>query len=151
MVRRRSRPLDRLVEQGVDVYCVGGSVETEMVEEALGPVRRRSAGPGRAEVVTISELDHGLLIGWRRGLVRRAPDSPPAGSAPARPKCLKAIARRGGAVRGHVVPVRSLSERDLAAWSALADRAAEANPLNEPHVVLAAARHQTNGADLVWR
>jgi len=51
-------------------------------------------------------------------------------------------------VKGRVVPVRSLAEHELASWSALARRSAEANPLNERGVVLAAARHQTNGADL---
>jgi CelD/BcsL family acetyltransferase involved in cellulose biosynthesis len=51
-------------------------------------------------------------------------------------------------VTGRVVDVRSISERDEAAWRSLAARATEPNPLYEPDCVIPAARHQTFGAEI---
>jgi CelD/BcsL family acetyltransferase involved in cellulose biosynthesis len=51
-------------------------------------------------------------------------------------------------MNGRTVRVRELSERDEAAWRALASRAAVPNPLYEPDCVVPAARHQSFGDDI---
>jgi hypothetical protein len=51
-------------------------------------------------------------------------------------------------MRGRVVPVRDLPERDIEAWQELGRRAAEPNPLFEPACVVPAARHLAGGRDI---
>jgi CelD/BcsL family acetyltransferase involved in cellulose biosynthesis len=51
-------------------------------------------------------------------------------------------------MEGRIAPVRTLSPDDEAAWTALAARAAEPNPLYEPNCVVPAARHQTFGDEI---
>lgn len=51
--------------------------------------------------------------------------------------------------RGRVLPVRSLSERDRAAWEDLARRALEPNPMAEPTYVEPVARHLPWGSEVV--
>jgi len=48
-------------------------------------------------------------------------------------------------MEGRIIPVRRLGSTDEAAWRALADRAAEPNPLFEPDCVIPAAQHQDFG------
>ncbi len=51
-------------------------------------------------------------------------------------------------MKGRIAPVRTLSPDDEAAWTALAARAAEPNPLYEPNCLVPAARHQTFGDEI---
>ncbi len=51
-------------------------------------------------------------------------------------------------MHGRIAPVRTLSPDDEAAWTALAARAAEPNPLYEPNCLVPAARHQTFGDEI---
>jgi CelD/BcsL family acetyltransferase involved in cellulose biosynthesis len=51
-------------------------------------------------------------------------------------------------MNGRMVHVRSLSPDDEAAWTALAARAAEPNPLYEPNCLVPASRHQTFGDEI---
>jgi CelD/BcsL family acetyltransferase involved in cellulose biosynthesis len=51
--------------------------------------------------------------------------------------------------RGRVIPVREISEEDLAAWRELAANAAEPNPFFEPDFVLPAAAHLDHGGGTV--
>ena len=51
-------------------------------------------------------------------------------------------------MEGRIAPVRTLSPDDEAAWTALAARAAEPNPLYEPNCLVPAARHQTFGDEI---
>jgi CelD/BcsL family acetyltransferase involved in cellulose biosynthesis len=51
-------------------------------------------------------------------------------------------------MNGRIAPVRTLSPADEAAWTALAARAAEPNPLYEPNCLVPAARHQTFGDEI---
>jgi len=67
-ILRKRDPMRPLVEAGVDVFCIGGAMETAQVRDALGAWSATGARTG-AEVVTIPDLDHGLLIGWQRDLV----------------------------------------------------------------------------------
>ncbi|MGH9093253.1 MAG: GNAT family N-acetyltransferase, partial [Acidimicrobiales bacterium] len=52
-------------------------------------------------------------------------------------------------MRAAVVPIRDLGPGEIAAWSALAGRAVQPNPLFEPTCLVPAARHLANGDDMV--
>lgn len=70
---RRRHPVRALVNAGVDVLCIGGKMESAQVRDALGPLPVNGEATGGAatgvEIVTIPDLDHGLLIAWQRDLV----------------------------------------------------------------------------------
>lgn len=49
-------------------------------------------------------------------------------------------------MNGHIRPILSLGEKDIAAWRDLAERAVQPNPLFEPDCLLPAAGHLSNGS-----